>query len=31
MENIPEQKNHCIELAVKTLQKALKGYGQKSE
>ena len=31
LENLPDQKNHCIELAVKTLQKALNGYIQKSK
>ena len=30
LENLPDQKNHCIELAVKTFQKALNEYAQKS-
>lgn len=29
LENLPDQKNHCIELAVKTFQKALNEYAQK--
>jgi len=31
LENLPDQKNHCIELAVKTFQKALNEYIQKSK
>jgi nitrogen fixation protein NifU and related proteins len=31
LENIPAQKNHCIELAVKTLQKALDEYTRQSK
>lgn len=31
LENIPEQKHHCIQLAVKTLQKALDEYIQQSD
>jgi nitrogen fixation protein NifU and related proteins len=30
LEDIPAQKNHCIELAVKTLQKALNEYIKQS-
>ncbi|HAM49846.1 MAG TPA: iron-sulfur cluster assembly scaffold protein [Nitrospiraceae bacterium] len=30
LEEIPETKHHCIQLAVKTLQKALTEYSQKS-
>ena len=30
LEDIPEQKHHCIHLAVKTLQKALDEYIQQS-
>ena len=30
LEDIPAQKNHCIQLAVKTFQKALDEYTQKS-
>jgi nitrogen fixation NifU-like protein len=30
LEDIPAQKNHCIQLAVKTLQKAVDEYTQKS-
>ena len=30
LEDIPAQKNHCIELAVKTFQKALDEYTRKS-
>ena len=30
LENLPDQKNHCIELAVKTFQKALNEHAQKS-
>ena len=31
LEEIPPQKNHCIELAVKTFQKALDDYTRKSK
>ena len=31
LEDIPAQKNHCIELAVKTFQKALDEYTQQSK
>jgi nitrogen fixation NifU-like protein len=31
LEEIPAQKNHCIELAVKTFQKALNDYTRKSK
>jgi nitrogen fixation NifU-like protein len=31
LEEIPAQKNHCIELAVKTFQKALDDYTRKSK
>ena len=31
LENIPEQKHHCIHLAVKTLQKALDEHIQQSD
>jgi len=31
LEDIPAQKNHCIELAVKTLQKALDEYTRQSK
>jgi len=31
LENLPDQKNHCIELAVKTFQKALNDYTQKTK
>jgi nitrogen fixation protein NifU and related proteins len=31
LEDIPAQKNHCIELAVKTFQKALHEYAQQAE
>ena len=31
LEDIPAQKNHCIELAVKTFQKALVEYNQQSK
>jgi nitrogen fixation protein NifU and related proteins len=30
LEDIPAQKNHCIQLAIKTLQKAVDEYTQKS-
>ena len=29
LEELPEQKQHCIRLAVKTLQKALEDYSEK--
>lgn len=31
LENLPDQKNHCIELAVKTFHKALDEYTRKSK
>jgi nitrogen fixation protein NifU and related proteins len=31
LEDIPSQKNHCIQLAVKTFQKALDEYTQQSK
>ena len=31
LEDIPVQKHHCIELAVKTFQKALDDYTRKSK
>lgn len=31
LENLPDQKNHCIELAVKTFHKALDEYTQQSK
>ncbi|MFC1895140.1 iron-sulfur cluster assembly scaffold protein [Thermodesulfobacteriota bacterium] len=31
LEEIPDQKQHCIRLAVKTLQKAISDYGCKGE
>ena len=31
LEEIPEQKQHCIRLTIKTLQKAIEEYKRKKE